>query len=65
MPDGAPRERVGLRIGAFVAGLVVVFGAAFGIGRAVGPWDAGRPASPMPPMPGMTTTTTTAPGDHP
>lgn len=27
------------RIGAFVAGLVVAFGAAFGIGAAVGPWD--------------------------
>lgn len=27
------------RIGLFGAGLAVVFGAAFGIGRAVGPWD--------------------------
>lgn len=28
-----------VRISVFVAGLCVVFGAAFGIGRAVGPWD--------------------------
>lgn len=27
------------RIGAFVAGLLAVFGIAFGIGAAVGPWD--------------------------
>ncbi|GAA4752071.1 hypothetical protein MUG78_05375 [Gordonia alkaliphila] len=27
------------RIGAFVAGLLAVFGIAFGVGVAVGPWD--------------------------
>ncbi len=27
------------RIGLFVAGLAVIFGAAFGIGAAIGPWD--------------------------
>lgn len=28
-----------VRISAFAAGLAVVFGALFGVGRAVGPWD--------------------------
>ncbi|MFM9378908.1 hypothetical protein [Gordonia sp. VNK21] len=28
-----------VRIGVFTAALAVVFGALFGIGRAVGPWD--------------------------
>ncbi|WP_175284100.1 hypothetical protein [Gordonia neofelifaecis] len=32
-------SRPGVRIAAFAAGLAVVFGATFGIGRAVGPWD--------------------------
>ena len=27
------------RIGVFVAGLLAVFGIAFGVGSAVGPWD--------------------------
>ncbi|MGB6040550.1 MAG: hypothetical protein WBG39_11935 [Gordonia sp. (in: high G+C Gram-positive bacteria)] len=27
------------RIVAFAAGLAIVFGAAFGVGKAVGPWD--------------------------
>lgn len=31
--------RPGVRIAAFAAGLAVVFGAMFGVGRAVGPWD--------------------------
>lgn len=39
----------GVRIGAFVAGLAVVFGAAFGIGQAVGPWD--QPDAPAHEMP--------------
>ena len=32
-------SRPGVRITAFAAGLAVVFALAFGIGRAVGPWD--------------------------
>ncbi|WP_169515225.1 hypothetical protein [Gordonia shandongensis] len=32
-------ERPAVRIAAFTAAAVVVFGAAFGVGRAVGPWD--------------------------
>ena len=32
-----------VRIAAFVAGLAVVFGALFGVGRAVGPWETTDP----------------------
>ena len=32
-------SRPAVRISAFAAGLAVVFGALFGVGRAVGPWD--------------------------
>ncbi|GEE01714.1 hypothetical protein nbrc107696_21600 [Gordonia spumicola] len=32
-------SRPGVRIAAFVAGLATVFGIAFGVGTAVGPWS--------------------------
>ncbi|WOC12062.1 hypothetical protein [Gordonia sp. MP11Mi] len=44
-------SRPGVRIAAFVAGLAAVFGLAFGIGHAVGPWDTD-------PTPGHTPTMT-------
>ncbi len=45
-------ERVGARLAAFGVALALVFGAGFGIGRAVGPWDRGGPA-PAPDHGGM------------
>ena len=33
-------SRPGVRIAAFVVGLAAAFGLAFGVGRAVGPWDS-------------------------
>lgn len=47
--------RVGTRLGLFAAGLVVVFAAAFGVGRALGPDDE---------SPSTTTVTTEMPTGH-
>ena len=38
----------GARIAAFVGGLAIVFGAAFGVGHAIGPWDEPVPSHDMP-----------------
>ena len=48
-----------VRLAAFAVGLVAAFGAAFGLGRAVGPTDSGHPSTPT-----VTTTTPTADGGH-
>ncbi|MFT3716592.1 MAG: hypothetical protein QM774_11805 [Gordonia sp. (in: high G+C Gram-positive bacteria)] len=37
-------QRPAIRLAAFAAGLAVIFAAAFGIGRALGPWDVESPA---------------------
>lgn len=42
--------RPGVRIAAFAAGLAVIFGTAFGIGAAVGPWDDAPAPSHSPVM---------------
>ena len=52
MPDS-----VALRLGAFAVGLIAAFGAAFAVGRAVGPVDDDQ-------APPGATTTTTHPVDH-
>lgn len=50
-------DSVALRLGAFAVGLLAVFGAAFAVGRAVGPLgDDPAPSTPA--------TTTTQPMDH-
>ncbi|MCU1371609.1 MAG: hypothetical protein JWO77_2803 [Ilumatobacteraceae bacterium] len=49
---------VSVKLAGFALGLVAVFGASFGLGRAVGP-VGGEPA---PPPAATTTSTTTAPG---
>jgi hypothetical protein len=51
-------ERIPLRIAAFAVGLLAAFGAAFGLGRAVGPLDDQPTPAPA------STTTTTHPMDH-
>ena len=50
---------VPVRLAVFAVGLVAAFGAAFGIGRAVGPVGDDQPA------PGVTTTVPMEHGEHP
>jgi hypothetical protein len=47
-----------VRLAAFAVGLLAAFGAAFGLGRAVGPTDSNPPASPS-----VTTTSLTPAAD--